>query len=91
MSEQDPQYLVLDDPIMYNMLPDLGTVRTRRREKTMTRQKNRIIEYMSGKYTLDDVYKEILEKKSKLSSADRKYVMDHYDEDGIFLYDKEVD
>lgn len=89
--ELNPQHMILDDFIHDNKMTDIDTVRTRRREKTLTRKKNRVVEYMMHRYTLDDIYKQILNKKCDLSSVDRQFVLDHYDEDGIFLYDKELD
>ena len=46
-------------------------------------------EYMNGKFCLDDVKKQIEEKKCPLSKTQRDWVMDHYDEQGNFLYGRD--
>jgi hypothetical protein len=40
---------------------------------------------MAGKYTLDDVYSQIVAKTCPLSRRCRDYVLDHYDENGKFI------
>lgn len=43
------------------------------------------IKYMNGRYSLDDVYKQIITKTTKgLSSRCKKFVLSHYDENGNF-------
>tara|TARA_R110002153_G_scaffold13130_5_gene49081 strand:+ start:930 stop:1214 length:285 start_codon:yes stop_codon:yes gene_type:complete len=46
---------------------------------------NRLRDYMNGRYTLNDVYLQVKEKKCKLPSVMRKYVLSHYDTDGEFI------
>lgn len=46
---------------------------------------NRLMDYMNGKYNLNDVYLQIKEKKCKLPSVMRKYVLSHYDTNGEFI------
>ena len=46
---------------------------------------NRLMDYMNGKYNLNDVYLQIKEKKCKLPSVMRKYVLSHYDTNGKFI------
>lgn len=46
--------------------------------------KNEIMNYMDGKYSLDDVYHQILSKKCPLSKRLRDYVLSHYGENGEF-------
>ena len=45
---------------------------------------NEVVEYMSGKYTLNDVYQQIQNKTCPLSTRLRNYVLSHYDENGKF-------
>ena len=48
--------------------------------------KNTVYNYMNDNhYTLDDVYKEIINKKCKLPLRYRKYVLKHYDKNGNFI------
>lgn len=49
---------------------------------------NQLLDYMNGRYTLNDVYYQIKNKICKLSYRLRQYVLSHYDENGNFLYDK---
>ena len=46
---------------------------------------NRLMDYMNGKYNLNDVYLQIKEKKCKLPSVMRKYVLSHYNINGEFI------
>ena len=46
---------------------------------------NELFTYMAGKYTLDDVYSQIVAKTCPLSRRCRDYVLDHYDENGKFI------
>lgn len=48
-----------------------------------------VYKYMDGKYTLRDVYNQIKSKTCGLSLSLREYVLSHFDEDGVFLYNKE--
>jgi hypothetical protein len=48
------------------------------------RIKNSVLDYMDGKYTLDDVYQQIQNKTCPLSKSLRDYVLSHYDEFGNF-------
>ena len=40
---------------------------------------------MNGRYTLDDVYKQIQNKTCPLSRSVREYVLSHYDAEGNFI------
>ncbi len=51
----------------------------------LIRIKNEVLEYMNGRFTLNDVYKQIKEKKSGLSARYKKFVLSHYDENGNFI------
>ena len=46
---------------------------------------NEVLDYMNGKYTLNDVYKQIQNKNCPLSKRIREYVLSHYNENGEFL------
>lgn len=46
---------------------------------------NEVIDYMSGKYSLNDVYNQIKAKTCKLPFSLRKYVLSHYDNKGNFI------
>ncbi len=48
-----------------------------------------IMDYMNGKYSLNDVYKQIQDKTCPLSKRLRDYVLSHYDENGNFTQDEE--
>ena len=52
------------------------------------RTKTEVLDYMSGKYTLQDVYNQILDKKCPLSKRCRDFVLDHFNEDGTFKYEE---
>ena len=47
--------------------------------------KEELLDYQNGRYTLDDVYKQIQNKTCKLSKRLREYVLSHYDENGNFI------
>lgn len=47
--------------------------------------KNILLNYMNGRYTLDDVYKQIKNKTCPLSRSVREYVLSHYDAEGNFI------
>jgi hypothetical protein len=47
-----------------------------------------LMDYMSGKYTLNDVYKQIQNKTCPLPTRLRNYVLSHYDENGKFINDE---
>lgn len=51
---------------------------------------NTLLDYMSGRYTLNDVYQQIKAKKCPLSRNLREYVLSHYDEHGNFLNKEET-
>lgn len=42
--------------------------------------------YMSNKYSLDDVYKQIQDKVCRLPFRLRQYVLSHYNSKGEFIY-----
>ena len=44
-----------------------------------------VFDYMNGRYTLDDVYKQIQNKTCPLSRSVREYVLSHYDAEGNFI------
>lgn len=44
-----------------------------------------LMNYMSGKYTLNDVYQQIQAKTCPLSKNLRDYVLSHYDINGNFI------
>jgi len=54
-------------------------------QRRMIDKKNSVLDYMKGKYTLDDVYAQIKNKTCKLSYRLRQYVLSHYDSDGNFI------
>lgn len=45
-----------------------------------------VIEYMNGRYTLSDVYKQVIDKICPLSKRCRDFVESHYDTNGKFMY-----
>lgn len=47
--------------------------------------KNILLNYMNGRYTLDDVYNQIQNKTCPLSRRVREYVLSHYDAKGNFI------
>lgn len=51
--------------------------------------KNDVLRYMNGKYTLQDVYEQIQARTCGLSVSRREYVLSHFDENGVFLYDED--
>jgi len=58
-----------------------------REQRKLIKIKNELLDYMNGRYTLNDVYNQIKNKTCKLSYRLRQYVLSHYDENGNFLYD----
>lgn len=48
-----------------------------------------VLQYMNGRYTLRDVYEQIKAKTCGLSASQREYVLSHFDENGVFLFDEE--
>ena len=54
-------------------------------QRKASRNYSSVIEYMSGKYTLRDVYLQIQAKTCKLPSSLRQYVLSHYDSNGVFI------
>jgi hypothetical protein len=55
------------------------------RQARLFNQKNEVLDYMNGRYTLNDVYNQIKAKSCPLSRSLREYVLSHYDEQGNFL------
>jgi len=55
------------------------------KQKQVINTKNAVMDYMNGKYTLDDVYKQIQDKVCKLPFRLRKYVLSHYNDKGEFI------
>lgn len=55
------------------------------KQKKIINRKQAVLDYMNGKYTLDDVYEQIKNKTCKLSFQLRQYVLSHYDESGNFI------
>jgi hypothetical protein len=49
------------------------------------RMKEELMDYMNGRYCLNDVYKQIQDKTCPLSKRLRDYVLSHYDEKGNFI------
>ena len=54
-------------------------------QKRAINTKNEVLDYMNGRYTLRDVYNQIQNKTCELSSRLRKYVLDHFDNNGNFI------
>lgn len=54
-------------------------------QKKANRNYNALMEFMSGKYSLRDVYLQIQAKTCKLPSNLRQYVLSHYDCEGNFI------
>ena len=50
---------------------------------------NEVLDYMDGKYTLNDVYLQIQNKVCPLSVRCREFVLEHYDVDGNFIERKD--
>jgi len=50
--------------------------------------KEEVLQYMNGKYTLRDVYEQIQAKTCGLSVSRREYVLSHFDENGVFLFNE---
>ncbi len=55
------------------------------KQQTIIRTKDAVLDYMDGKYTLDDVFKQIQNKTCPLSRRLRDYVLSHYDSEGNFI------
>jgi len=51
--------------------------------------KNELLDYMNGKYSLDDVYKQIQDKVCPLPTRVRNYVLSHYDSEGNFIIEED--
>ena len=58
------------------------------RQKREHRLYDGLMDYMNGKYTLNDVYKQIQNKTCPLPTRLRNYVLSHYDENGKFINDE---
>ena len=56
-------------------------------QRKLINMKARLLKYMAGKYTLDDVFKQIQDKTCGLSRSLRDYVSSHYDAGGNFIHD----
>jgi hypothetical protein len=54
-------------------------------QRKAMRIKNSAKEYMNGRYTLNDVYKQIKAKTCKLPFRLREYVLSHYNDKGEFI------
>lgn len=52
--------------------------------KTMN-TKNELLDYMNGRFTLNDVFEQIQKKCCKLPRRVRDYVCSHYDANGKFV------
>ena len=57
-----------------------------RRQKIDKKLSNELLDYQNGRYTMNDVYKQIKAKTCPLSKRLRDYVLSHYYIDGNFLY-----
>lgn len=55
------------------------------KQQKIINTKNEVLNYMNGRYTLNDVYEQIKNKKCTLSRRLRQYVLSHYDENGVFI------
>jgi|LakMenEpi03Aug12_release.lakeMendotaPanAssembly.Ray.scaffolds.fasta_scaffold272491_3 hypothetical protein len=55
-------------------------------ERQLQRTYDEVLTYMSDRYTLDDVYQQIINKTIKKSKRFRDFVLSHYDSDGNFKY-----
>jgi hypothetical protein len=51
--------------------------------------KNEVLDYMNGRYCLDDVYEQIKNKVCKLPKRVRDYVVSHYTPEGVFIKNNE--
>ena len=49
------------------------------------RVRDKVLDYMNGKYTLNEVYLQIKAKKCPLNYKCRQYVLDHYDDEGNII------
>ena len=54
-------------------------------ERQLQRTYDEVLTYMSGRYTLDDVYQQITNKIIKKSRRFRVFVLSHYDSNGKFI------
>lgn len=82
MEEIEGMYINPDNPDEWSSVPYPSQAK-------QIRIKNEVLEYMNGRYTLDDVYKQIKEKTSGLSARCKKFVLSHYDENGNFIINEQ--
>jgi hypothetical protein len=60
-------------------------------DRSLQRTHDEVMDYMNGRFTLDDVYQQIINRTLKKSKRFRDFVLSHYDSNGNFLYDKDED
>ena len=58
------------------------------KQQKVINTRDEVLHYMNGRYTLNDVYKQIQDKTCGLSFRLRQYVLSHYNDKGIFLLNK---
>ena len=59
------------------------------RDRSLQRTYDEVIQYMNHRFTLDDVYHQIVNRTLKKSKRFRDFVLSHYDENGNFLYSEQ--
>ena len=82
MQEVPGVYVNPDNPNEWSSYPYPSQIRE-------LRLLQEIMDYMNGKYSLNDVYKQIQDKMCPLPKRLRDYVLSHYDENGNFIQDEE--
>lgn len=54
-------------------------------QQRIINKKQIVLDYMNGRYTLDDVYRQVKNKTCPLPRSVRGYVSSHYDNNGVFI------
>lgn len=78
MREFEGVYLNPDNPNEWSSTPYSA-------QQIQMNIKSEVLKYMDGKFSLDDVHKQILNKNCPLSKRCREFVLSHYDENGEFV------
>lgn len=71
--------------------PDEWSTKPYPGQQSIINLKNAVLDYMDGRYTLNDVYEQIKNKQCPLSRRERDFVLAHYDKDGNFINREETE
>ena len=80
-------YVNPDNPDEWSNKP--YTFEGTKEDRSLQRTYDEVMEYMDGRFTLDDVYQQIVNKTIQKSKRFRDFVLSHYDKDGNFLYNEQ--